>query len=73
MGHPNNRVLKETEKFNIIQIRGVHHRPCEHCAQAKIRMKNIPKEAEQIATRKGERHFLDITWVKTASFADNHF
>jgi hypothetical protein len=31
-------------------------------------MKNIPKEAAQI-TRKVERLLLDITWVRTASFA----
>jgi hypothetical protein len=52
MGHPHNAVLKETAKANKIQLTGVHHRPCTHCTEAKIRMKNIPKEARTIATRK---------------------
>jgi hypothetical protein len=30
-----------------IQLTGVHHCPCSHCAKAKIRMKNIPKEAHE--------------------------
>jgi hypothetical protein len=38
-----------------IQLTGVHHRPCSHCAKAKISMKNIPKEAHQHATVKAER------------------
>jgi hypothetical protein len=33
-------------------------------------MKNIPNEAEQVATRKGEILLLDLTWVRTASFED---
>jgi hypothetical protein len=60
MGHPIIRVLKETTKVNNIQLTGVHNHPSEHCAQAKIRMKNIPKEVEQVATRKKEKDFYLI-------------
>jgi hypothetical protein len=36
LGHPNNAILKETAKFNNIQLTNVHHRPCQHCLKAKI-------------------------------------
>jgi hypothetical protein len=60
MGHPNNTVLTETAKAHNFQLRDVHHRPCQHCAKAKIRMKNIPKENDDIATKKSERLLIDI-------------
>jgi hypothetical protein len=39
LGHPHNVTLKETAKAKNIQLIGVHHRPCTHCAEANIRMK----------------------------------
>jgi hypothetical protein len=36
-------------------------------------MKNIPKEARTIATRKEERLLMDLSWIKTASFAHNRY
>jgi hypothetical protein len=73
MGHPHNAVIKETAKANKIQLTGAHHRPCTYCTEAKIRMKNITKEARTIATKKGERLFIDLSWIKTASFAHNRY
>jgi hypothetical protein len=73
MGHPNNAVLKETSKAHNIQLTDVHHIPCQHCAKAKIRMKNIPKENDNIATKKGERLLIDISWIRTATYADNRY
>jgi hypothetical protein len=73
MGHPNNAVLKETAKAHNIQLTDIHHRPCQHCAQAKIRMKNIPKENDNIATKKGARLLNDISWIRTATYADNRY
>jgi hypothetical protein len=29
-GHPNNAFLKETAKFNNIQLTSVHNQPCPH-------------------------------------------
>jgi hypothetical protein len=43
LGHPHNVTLKEKVKANNIQLTGVHHKPCTHCAEAKIRMEKIPK------------------------------
>jgi hypothetical protein len=51
MGHPNKAILKETEKFNNIKLTSAHHQPCPHCLKAKIRMKNIPKESREFATK----------------------
>jgi hypothetical protein len=34
-------------------------------------MKNIPKEARRIATKKGERLLIDLSWIKTARFSHN--
>jgi hypothetical protein len=39
LGHPHNVTLKETAIANNIQLVGMHHRQCTHCAEAKIRMK----------------------------------
>jgi hypothetical protein len=73
MGHPNNVVIKETAKAHSIQLTDVHHRPCQHCAKAKIRMKNIPKENDIIAIKKGERQFIDISRTSTATYAYNRY
>jgi hypothetical protein len=70
MEHPNNAVLKETAKSHNIQLTDVHHRLCQHCAKAKNRMKKIPKENDNIATKKGERLLIDISWIRTATNAD---
>jgi hypothetical protein len=73
MGHPNNAVLKETAKAFNIQLTDVHHRPCQLCVKAKIRMKIIPKENDNIATKKGERLLIDISWIRKAIYADNRY
>jgi hypothetical protein len=49
MGHPNNAVLKETAKAHNIQHTDFHHRTCQHCAKAKIRMKKVPKKNDTFA------------------------
>jgi hypothetical protein len=36
-------------------------------------MKNIPKENDNTATKKGERLLIDISWIRTATYADNRF
>jgi hypothetical protein len=68
MGHPHNAVLKETALANKIQLTGVHHRPCTHCTEAKIRMNSIPKEARTIATKKGECFLIDFILDQNSKF-----
>jgi hypothetical protein len=66
MGHPHNVALNETAKANNILSTGVHHRPCTHCAEAKIWMKKILKDpSENAAVVKCERSMIDISWIKT--------
>jgi hypothetical protein len=63
LGHPHNVNLKETAKANNIQLTGVNHIPCTHCAEAKIRMKHIPKESIHTATIKSERFMIDHSCI----------
>jgi hypothetical protein len=73
MGHPNNAILRETAKKNNVTLINSHTRPCPHCVEAKIRMKNIPKRADNPAKEKGERIFIDLSWIRTPSFARNKY
>jgi hypothetical protein len=73
MGHPHNVTLKDTAKANNIQLTGVHHNPCSHCAKAKTRMKRIPKEAHDHATLKAERLMIDLSWIKVEKIAKNQY
>jgi hypothetical protein len=36
-------------------------------------MKNIPKESNTVATKKGGRLLIDIPWNRTETFADNRY
>jgi hypothetical protein len=73
MGHPNDAVLKETAMAHNIQLTDIHHRVCQHSAKAKIRMKNIPTENDNIATKKSELLLIDILGIRTATYADNRY
>jgi hypothetical protein len=56
LGHHHKIFLNETEIADNIQLTGVHHRPCTHCTEAKVRMKKIPKfPSANAATVIGER------------------
>jgi hypothetical protein len=69
MEHPNNAVLKETEKAHKIQLTDVHNRPRQQYEKSKIRMKNILKESDN----KGERLLIDISWIRTANYAGTRY
>jgi hypothetical protein len=73
MGHANKASLLKTAKQQNITLTNTTQPPCEHCAKAKIRMKNMPKSTTTKATSKGERLFIDLAWIKTASFANNRY
>jgi hypothetical protein len=73
MGHPNSAVLQETATENNIQLTDVQHRQCKHFAKAKIRLKNIPKENDNVALKKGEFLLIHIPWIKTETFADSRY
>jgi hypothetical protein len=52
---------------------GVHHLPCQHCATEKIRMKKISNELKNPATIKREQIMIDLSWIKTNSYAKNRY
>ena len=46
--------------------------PCEVCAQAKIRQRNVPKKnMKKLPTRPGYRVFIDICYFKQVSRGEN--
>jgi hypothetical protein len=64
LGHLHNVTLEESAKSNKIQLTGVHHRPCTHCAEEKI--KRIPKEPTARTPRKYHRTaFGYLLWMNT--------
>jgi hypothetical protein len=73
LGHPNHQTLQETAKHQGIILTDIPKDPCPHCLQAKIRKKNFPRVSNTHATRKAERLFIDLSWIKTASVANNTF
>jgi Reverse transcriptase (RNA-dependent DNA polymerase) len=73
LGNPNSHVVCHTAKHHNVTLTNIHNRPCRHCLEAKLRMKNIPKDSSSRATAPGQRLFFDVSHIKTASFAANHF
>jgi hypothetical protein len=72
LGHINDKKVAATAK----KLLGIKHtgqpHPCEHCAQAKLRIKNIPKVTTHVvATDIGERIMFDISSVKVPSMGGN--
>jgi hypothetical protein len=52
----------------------IENHPCEHCAQEKLRIKNIPTITTHIAaTDIGERIMFDISSVKVPSTGGNTY
>jgi hypothetical protein len=73
LGHANDKKVTATAKNLGIRYTGQPH-PCEHCAQAKLRIKNIPKVTTHIAaTDIGERIMVDISSVKVPSAGGNKY
>jgi hypothetical protein len=73
LGHANDKKVAATAKKLGIKYTGTPH-PCAHCAQAKLRIKNIPKVTNHIvATDIGERIMFDISSVKVPSMGGKQF
>jgi transposase InsO family protein len=71
LGHANDKKIAATAKKLGIKYTGQPH-PCEHCAQAKLRIKNIPKVTTRIvATNIGE--MCDTSSVKVLIMGGNQF
>jgi transposase InsO family protein len=73
LGHANDKKVAATAKKLGIKYTG-HPHPCEHCAQAKLRIKNIRKVTTHVvATDIGERIMFDISSVRVPSMGENQF
>jgi hypothetical protein len=71
LGHANGKKVAATANKLGIKYTGQPH-PCEHCAQAKLRIKNIPKVTTHVvATDIGERIMFDISSVRVPSMGGN--
>ena len=70
LGHMSNILTKATARQLGWHLTGAV-RPCESCAKAKAKQKNVPKKSEhQVATANGQRIFLDISSVKMIENSD---
>jgi hypothetical protein len=73
LGHANDKKVAATSNKLGIKYTGQPH-PCKHCAQAKFKIKNIPKVTTHVvATNIGERVMFDITSVRVPSMGVNQF
>ena len=70
-GHTGEHLLKPTATYMKLKLIG-RLPPCEVCAQAKIRQRNIPtKKMKKLPTRPGYRVFMDICSFKQVSRGGN--
>ena len=70
-GHTGEHLLKPAANYMKLKLIG-RLPPCEVCAQAKIRQRNIPKKKmKKLPTRPGYRVFMDICSFKQVSRGGN--
>ena len=70
-GHTGEHLLKPTANYMKLRLIG-RLPPCEVCAKAKIRQRNIPKKKiKKLPTRPGYRVFMDICSFKQVSRGGN--
>ena len=70
-GHTGEHLLKSTVKYMKLKLIGTLP-PCEACAKAKIRQRNMPKKKmKKLPTRSGYRVFVDICSFKQVSRGGN--
>ena len=70
-GHTGEHLLKPTANYMKLRLIG-RLPPCEVCAKAKIRQRNIPKKKiKKLPTRPGHRVFMDICSFKQVSRGGN--
>ena len=65
-GHAGTHLMQATAKYYGVELSGTVQK-CVSCSLEKIRQKNIPKENENKSKIPGERMYLDISSMRTAS------
>ena len=71
-GHPNAQTLAKTAEFYGIEATG-ELKPCESCALAKAKQKNVPKSTKTESQVPGERLFIDISSIKHTSYGGKKY
>ena len=72
-GHTGEHLLKPTANYMKLKLLG-RLPPCEACAKAKIRQRNVQKKKiKKIPTKPGYRVFIDIISFKQASRGNRHW
>ena len=70
-GHTGEHLLRPTAHYMRLALKG-KLAPCEVCAQAKIRQRNVPtKKLKKLPTKPGYRVFIDICSFKQVSRGGN--
>ena len=70
LGHMSSAHTKATAKELGWKVTGIV-KPCESCAVAKAKQKNVPKtSAHEVATSNGQRVFLDISSIRIMESTD---
>ena len=70
-GHTGGHLLRPTANYMKLKLIG-KLAPCEVCAQAKIKQRNVPKKkVKKLPTRPGYRVFIDICSFKQVSRGGN--
>ena len=72
LGHVCEESTRAYAKANNIAVSGKFEK-CVDCGLAKARQKNLPRVADNKATRKGERICLDISSVRHESIGGSKF
>ena len=70
-GHSGEHLMRPTANYMRLKLTG-NLAPCEVCAHAKIRQRNVPKKKmKKLSTRPGYRVFMDICSFKQVSRGGN--
>ena len=72
LGHPGARVTIATSMKLGLQLNGVLEE-CEHCAQGKLRQKNLTKVSPNKADKAGGRIYIDGSSIKASSGGGSKF
>jgi hypothetical protein len=67
LGHPSFDSTKRTATYYGITLTGVA-KPCDDCALAKSRQKNLKKESFFRSTEPGERLYIDQSYIRQKSY-----
>ena len=72
LGHPGETILRKSAEYYDLKLTG-KLQPCEDCALAKSRQRNVQQVTDRTSTTKGERLFIDTTSVKSRSIGGSKF